>query len=58
VTEKPNKPELDTLLAALWRAVAKTLAQPMTAAERARVLATAETVEEQLRLTHTLWKGE
>lgn len=55
--EQPNIPELDALIAALWRAVAKTLAQPMIASERARIVQAAEAVEAQLRLTHMLFCG-
>ena len=52
--EQPNIPELDALIAALWRAVAKTLAQPI-AQPRTHAIAAAEAVERQLRLASELF---
>ena len=57
MSEQPKISERDTLIAALWRAVAKTLAQPLIAAERARIVQAAEAVDAQLRLTHVLFCG-
>ena len=48
-------PSLDAMIAALWRAIAKALAHGRRDQEAIKA---GELVEEQLRLTYKLWRGE
>lgn len=49
---------LDTLRAALWRAAALTLAEPVSRADSRRIIAAVESVERTLEITATLWETE
>lgn len=49
---------LDQLRAALWRAIALTLAEPMVREERQRVIEVGKTVDQQLFLSAQLFGDE
>lgn len=57
-TEPPRKLNIPELRAALWRAIALTLAEPMNAATRDHVIATAKVVEGMIELSSKLFQVE